>query len=69
LVNGFGAPGPDAPSPFNTGPLYPGDRFMYGVGQADSWRERKVEVSLRRKMLNVFMKGYFSFLGICQCQV
>jgi hypothetical protein len=34
-----------------------GDRFMYEVGQADSWRERKVEVSLRQKMLNVFMMG------------
>ena len=30
-----------------------GDGVMCEVGQADNWRERKVEVSLGQKMLNV----------------
>ena len=30
---------------------------MHEVGKADSWRERKGEVSLGQKMLNVFTKG------------
>lgn len=42
---------------------------MCGVGQKDSWRERKAEVSIMTEDAESVYKRDFSFLGICQCQV